>query len=390
MSFKPTGVRQADSRHAYVLKTDSEHVVEANEGYSHAWIFPRTFHVSPFNSRNGFYRLDTVDPFPADAASSAPVQMKVFLRLLTPDKTVKLTAVVGSHPSHAAIPLEPVNVPSILLALARWPAALFFATPRILYHAYILQYIKGLAMFPRPEPRTQGQDGVWNPPQNYRDGLGLSLGWQERAGSEVWLQKVISTWLEERSPQCGIGLRVAFRDERPDVEIGTSAKRFVDVETSDPAFFTHLVTAPTPTHFATLAPELLTIISDSLHFAELFSAPARSTDRVDKALASLRDGLFRWYITQSVIPAPPHLIIYPRDHFTAALPTATRLWLIWVTWLHAYGVKAEEWVMYVISARFVDGAEPWKVWERALRRLYRQDSVDELEGWEDLGSMQYS
>jgi hypothetical protein len=371
------------------LKTDSEHAVDSNEGYSHAWIFPRTFHVSPFNSRNGFYRLDTVDPFPANASPDSPVQMKVFLRLLTPDKTVKLTAAVGSHPSYPAIPLEPTNIPPILFALARWPAALFFATPRILYHAYILQYIKKLAMFPRPEPRTEGQEGVWNPPQNFQDGLGLSLAWQEKAGTEVWLRKVVTTWVEERSTQTNIGLRVAFRDERDDVEVNASAEKVIEIATSDPAFFTNLVTSPTPGHFVALAPELLTSLSDSQLFFDLFSTPIQPSDPVNAALASLRGGLFRFYISRSSVPAPPHLYMYPPGHFTSTLPMVTRLWLIWVIWLHAFGVKAEEWVMSAISARFVDGAEPWKLWERALKQLYKQDSIDELGGWEDLGSVQY-
>lgn len=59
---------------------------------------------------------------------------------------------------------------------------------------------------------------------------------------------------------------------------------------------------------------------------------------------------------------------------------------------------AEEAVMHLVGARFVAGSEPWKLWERALRRLYLEAKVDsrgidselEKEGWEDLGSIQYT
>jgi hypothetical protein len=199
----------------------------------------------------------------------------------------------------------------------------------------------------------------------------------------------VAEWAEERSRQTGIGMRLVFRDERKDFSIGTSAKQVIDIETSDPAFFSHLVSSPTPAHFVTLAPELLTTISDPQLFNTLFSTSAQSFDGIDTSLSSLRDDLFRWYISHATVSVPPHLLIYPPDHFTSTLSRKTRLWLIWVLWLHSFSIKAEEWVMYSIKARFVDGAEPWKLWERALKKLYAREPVDELEGWEDLGSIQY-
>ena len=188
-------------------------------------------------------------------------------------------------------------------------------------------------------------------------------------------------WAEERSQDLDVGLRVMFRGGRGSVEVRTSAKRMVEIETSNPAFFTHLVSAPTPAHFE---------ISDVELFCAFFSARRQPPGRVDAMLVTRRDRLFRWYISRSTVPAPPHLYIYPHDHFTTTLPKSTRIWLVWVLWFHAFGVKAEEWVMYAISAKFVEGAEPWKIWERALRRLYKQETIDDLEGWEDLGSVQYT
>jgi len=417
-----------DARHAYVLKTGSEHAVTPNEGYDLAWVFPRTFHVSPFNSRNGFYRLDILNPFPtssqrAENNRQTLPQMKVFLRLLTPDKTVKLTAVVASHPTHQAIPLHPDYALPILFALLRWPFTLVLSTPRILYHAYILQWAKKLAMFPRPEPRMKGQDGVWNPPQNYEDGVGTRMDICEEGTTERWLRGVIVRWAEKRAEETGLGLKVNFRDGRPSVEIPTSGKvhgekeaevsdedsdtelvnlesdteeksaGVITITTSDPSFFVNLVTAPTPAHYLTLAPELLTSVSHSRLFTTFFAPkPLPRPDYVHRKAASVRRDIFRWGISHSAITPPPDLYVHSDAHFTDSIAQGDRAWLAWVVYTAHLANWAEEAVMWKIRAKYVEGGEPWKVWERALRRLYRIDTGDKAhgEGWEDLGSVMYT
>lgn len=415
----------ADVRHAYVLKSKSEHAVNPNEGYDFAWIFPRTFHVSPFNSRNGFYRLDILNPFPTSAASAPPrgPQMKVFLRLLTPDKTVKLTAVVASHPTHKPIPLLADHIGGILLALLRWPSALILSTPRILYHAYILQWAKSLAMFPRPEPRMKGQEGVWNPPQNFEDDVGTRMDACDEGGTERWLRGAITRWAEERAKQTGIALQIVFRDARTDTQVradGQSTNEFkagisdedsdtelLDLETdenlphnltittSDPSFFTNLISAPTPRHYAVLAPELLTSISHLPLFLTFFSSDKDLSlrDRLNRSLANLRRKVFRWNISHSSVSTPPDLFTHADSHFTDSLPFKERMRMFWIVRMSFFGSWAEEAVMWKISAKYVDGGEPWKIWERALKRLYKEAGAMnevEREGWEDLGSVRYT
>jgi hypothetical protein len=53
---------------------------------------------------------------------------------------------------------------------------------------------------------------------------------------------------------------------------------------------------------------------------------------------------------------------------------------------------AEEKIMRMLGATFVEGREPWKIWERALGRMYSETSVMDNDGWtvvekEDLGSI---
>jgi hypothetical protein len=46
---------------------------------------------------------------------------------------------------------------------------------------------------------------------------------------------------------------------------------------------------------------------------------------------------------------------------------------------------AEERVMRMFGARFLDGQEPWRVWERALRITYMDERKSVEQG--DLGSV---
>lgn len=326
------------------------------------------------------------------------------MRLLTPDKTPKLTAVVASHPKYRSIPLDQAHVHSIAFALIRWPFTLFLTIPRTLYHAYILQYLKKLAMFPRPEPRRLGHEAGWNPPENYQDQVGRTIGLQELASSEVWLRKVLLPVLERRIEELGIHLSVLFRTKaQPDINLGPThsdgTSQRLTITTSEPAFFTNLVISPTPAHFLTLAPGLLTDISDLSSFTTLFSAAqTRPLDRIDQTLASIRRRYFSWFLSYSTVICPPGLFVQTDNHFTSLLNLRDRLWLIYVVYMAYFGSWAEEGIMHLIRARFVPGSEPWKIWERALRRLYIQADEEaqgekselEKEGWEDLGSMQYT
>lgn len=376
-------------------------------------MFPRTFHVSPFNSRNGYYRLDIVDPFPqrsppASKGTVSQPEIKVFLRLLTPEKTTKLTALLASHPTHQAIPLDANNISALVKAVLRWPMALFASTPRILYQAYKLHYEKKLAMFPRPEPRAKGQEGVYNPPQNFSDGMGFALGWQGAGWAESASQRLVGDWVTAQARNTGYGFKVFNRVGRVELAVPApnekpAAESEVVLETSDPSVFTRLVTAPSPDHFLIIAKETLTTINDVDRFRRLFNAgPTVQTQQVTmktriRSMAQYaRQRLFLFDVSFASIIPPPHITNPPSRHWTDHLT----LWQLLLTTLiikwTQFGAWAEEGVMYKINARFVPGSEPWKVWDRALTKHYatedgaiEADSSDTEEPWEVVGSMTY-
>jgi hypothetical protein len=88
--------------------------------------------------------------------------------------------------------------------------------------------------------------------------------------------------------------------------------------------------------------------------------------------------------------------VYDKTHFTAQFSAASRLWLLYGTYSAFLASWAEEAIMHLASAKFVDGAEPWRIWDRALKKRYvaaqASDALDTLEkeDWEDLGSVQYT
>jgi hypothetical protein len=87
--------------------------------------------------------------------------------------------------------------------------------------------------------------------------------------------------------------------------------------------------------------------------------------------------------------------LYPFDnkHFITASSVADQLRILVIVYLAYLADVAEERIMGLLGATFVDGREPWKLWERALKRQW-VDQADKLESddWtvvekDDLGSI---
>ena len=374
--------------------------------HDYAWTFPRTFHVSPFNSRNGYYRLDLLDPFPIHTNPSTRPMFKVSLRLLTPAKQAKLTAILASHPIHESIPLERAFVSQIVRAIARWPLALFLSTPRILYHAWQLHYDKKLAVFPRPEPRQQGQEGSWNPPQNYVDDVSTPVRGQKTNMAETLARSIVSDWAKVRATETSIQLEIAHHGTESAMVFpavpGSDSLSKLKITTSSPKLFSQLLIAPTPEHFVSLTPELLTTVSDLNLFRHFFHPnPARLPNRVlDRWIQSLQAKYFLWQASCSFIAPPPHLLIQPERHFTSSgFSAVQKLGVLFVIWLAFFGDWLEEELMRLMRARWVPGGDPQRIWERALKRQYtlakckaggtQGDGGGEMEGWEEVGSLLY-
>jgi len=239
------------------------------------------------------------------------------------------------------------------------------------------------------------------------------------------LREMFVRWAQARARQEYTQLKIVFRDGRKDVHIpayernilqqqpelseedsdtemldldetdaAKNTVRCITITTSDPSFFTNLIISPTPKHYLTIAPELLTSITHPRFFLSFFAAPSPlfGRDSTHRTLSKLRRKVFRWYISHSTIASPPDLFIHPDSHFTDTFTRPDQRWLVWIINMAYFASWAEEAVMWKISAKYVDGGEPWKVWERALRRLFagaEGGKEREAEGWEDLGSVRY-
>ena len=383
-------------RHAYVLKIESEHRHEAKEGYDLAWTFPRSFHVSPFNSRDGYYRLDLLDPFSRSDELGALPQVKVFLRLLTPSKECKLQANLASSPSTPSVPIDSALYLQIVATLFRSPFALLLTTPRILYQAYRLHYERALAVYPRPEPKSEAAGREWNAPQVDKEGLGVAVGWQQSGWGEKTARDIVLKYCQARADQLGVAFDLEFLDQRPDISIGSTARGSVRirVRTADPKCFTNILLAPSPRHYTILAPELLTTISDPELFIRLFTPKTRI---LTKSLASrradrLRHSFFLFLLSHSDTAPSPELWLSTGANFTDDLAAFDQFKAFLVVMLAVTAERAEERIMNWMGATFVEGREPWMIWDRAIKRHIAQDAgSNSNEDWtlvdkDDLGS----
>lgn len=114
--------------------------------------FPKDFHVSPFNPRNGSYTLTTSDPL-QHPPKGAPPALRTTLTLLTsqnhPKMTATLTSLPSSTPALNPCTLTPTQKLSLLLA---WCPTPLLTYPRILAQAAVLYLRHKLPIWERPEP----------------------------------------------------------------------------------------------------------------------------------------------------------------------------------------------------------------------------------------------
>ncbi|PWZ01172.1 hypothetical protein BCV70DRAFT_90758 [Testicularia cyperi] len=180
-------------RHIYVLEADKSEdpTSEKRPGYDHQWTFPRSFHVSPFNDRGGYYRLFLKEPFRGDKGEFV---LGVRLLLLVEDpsepgitgagpegdqsrprpklvKKLMATLDSGTQPvsgrswsrflppfsARRARSVRPLTSATLCAALIRQPLDLFLTFARILFQAGKLHFSKRLDAFGRPDMVQVGE-----------------------------------------------------------------------------------------------------------------------------------------------------------------------------------------------------------------------------------------
>ncbi|THU76154.1 hypothetical protein K435DRAFT_186558 [Dendrothele bispora CBS 962.96] len=165
--------------HVYLLeigKGEDPIDPSSSKRYDHRWTFPRAFHVSPFNDRQGFYTVSIKRPSHPPSlsipASSSPPLPTISIHLHVPSSSPTSTQIQTQTSSLSPTtstpgPLKltallrpvssvPLTAPNLLWTLSRYPVGLLLSLPRILYQAWVLHYRKKLDVYIRPEPFCGG------------------------------------------------------------------------------------------------------------------------------------------------------------------------------------------------------------------------------------------
>lgn len=153
------------------------------------------------------------------------------------------------------------------------------------------------------------------------------------------------------------------------------------ITTRHPFFYTHLLTSETPRHFLMTAhADHHTHVSSGELFERIFTPPKNSPSLVtwDQRLAeTLRRQYLLFLLGFSTKAPSPDILNVPPPHFihhrpnTRPLTLWQRLMLLRIIAAEYYIDKLEEWIMWRVGARFVQGQEPWGVWARAVDNCWR-------------------
>ncbi|TFK88818.1 hypothetical protein K466DRAFT_662050 [Polyporus arcularius HHB13444] len=371
-------------KHVHVLETGVGEDEDCPPGFDHQWTFAREFHVSPFNDRLGHYRVSVnAPPAPSSsssALSSSPPRPKVRIHLHAAPSSadanaaglvgpLKLTATLFAR---RAVPLTSAN---LLRALARYPLALFLSFARILYHAWILHYVKRLDVFPRPDPKPAMR--AWGLPlpravlsptaaegdedEAARRRAHGGIGWQDEGPLEAYARRVVERFLARRAEELGVGVVLESGDpsmpRRVFVPSSTSPEDRLVIRYAARRFFPTLLLAPCAAHMLLVgtAEDLFRVSSEEL-FVRVFAGGA--WPRMSW-VQSLRLSLLPKRFARRPSQVPPR---HPLDEGWGFLNALV------VCLVHT-GDILEKTVFTCLKARFVPGLEPWGRWERAAMLL---------------------
>ncbi|KAI1789672.1 hypothetical protein LXA43DRAFT_553207 [Ganoderma leucocontextum] len=373
-------------KHVHVFVPGVNEDEDCPNGFDHSWTVARDFHVSPFNDRLGHYAISISAPPPprSPAVVSNPPRPKIRIHLhAAADSSATTSAstdVVGplkltaTQVTRRAVPLTSGN---LVQGLVQYPFALFLSFARILYHASILHYVKGLDVFPRPDPKPAtphwgllsprsipGEDGdgkIQIAPRVYG-----GIGWQDEGLLEAYARKITEDFFARRAENLRMDVTLVSGDRSVPCQTfspwttlasgdGDVAREELVIHYTAPRFFTTLLLAPSAEHLLLLrrTDGLFRVSSDEL-FVRMFSVvPA-----VESSMSwtqQLRVSLLPHRFVSAAAMARRH----PLDSNGPRLLNALAVCL-----LHFADVLEKN-VFTLVRARFVPGTEPWRRWERA-------------------------
>ncbi|KAH8834813.1 hypothetical protein DL96DRAFT_1571857 [Flagelloscypha sp. PMI_526] len=328
--------------HVHVLQAGKNEDQCIPNGFDNSWTFRREFHVSPFNDRLGHYVVSTIDPFSSTSFKEPRVAVRVHQHAEpTSDDVIgplKLTALLRSK---RTIPLTASNIITIL---ARYPLALFLTLARVLYHAWILHYVKRLDVFARPEPLPASSYWIG---KSGKVSLAGGTKWLPAGAIETYARRKVESFLSRRAQELQTKVILVGPDSRQPPTVYET--------TSDPRNFTILLASPSAEHALLVGcdAEGLFVPSSRELFLRVFSpshSPSVSLSRNQ---------------TRRIRNFPPSLtkIPIPSSHFLGVDGDSWTVWAILLVLDVLDGLEKR--VFQLARARMVLGTEPWRKWERA-------------------------
>lgn len=344
--------------------------------FDHQWTFLRDFHVSPFNDRSGFYTVSVKSPShppSGDSSRSCPPprpMVRVHLHTASPGSTalgpLKLTALLRPHTS------RPLTTANLISALAHTPLALALSFPRIVYQAYILHYWKQLDVYVRPEPHSTTTSATATIVK------GGGVRWQPESFLEGYARWRLEHFLRRRVEATGVVVSIVSGDSRgikldfePSSATPGGSREHLTVTHLSPRFYTLFLLAPSPAHALLLSsssPDPEFSVSSRELFIRVFSPKSADTN------LNLTQRL-RTSVLPSELLGPPLSVpaIHPID--TSASTVHYILTLGVVSVMLCLGAL-ERWIFSTVGARFVEGQEPWKAWDRAAASFRGSSSLN--------------
>jgi hypothetical protein len=221
-----------DERRMYLLRTtegqksdDDSPTTPSNKQikngrFKNAWA--KDFHVSPFNSRKGYYKLSAVDPVKHERIDNTIVLKS------SKDHVKLITRIFSEGPSFDPNQLSTLDKGVFLL---KWFWVGFATFPRILKEAAVLLFRRKLHVFFRPEV------------------LSTSIG-RNPTSDEIKLESFFVRYLEDVVKRCSTNIQVTYDSGMPDSQPRvfrssglrpTSPPDALEVKVLTPAFFSRFV-----------------------------------------------------------------------------------------------------------------------------------------------------
>lgn len=355
-------------RHLYVLQPgETEDESSHSLRYNHRWTFARNFHVSPFNDRSGYYKVSVRLPSHAPTSSDLkPVNFplpEIIIQLYTASQDsqtpglLKLTAITRAKSA------KPLTTKYLLSTLSQRPFVLFLTMLRIVYQAWVLHYVKRLAVYPRPEPVVSGDSQT-----------GAGVGWLQEGILERSARKVVEGYLKEQALTSQVTIELISSNPGIPSAKFSGLKSSEDSETltihyTTSRFFLELLCAPLPALALVMGerelPQPIVRVSDRSLFSAVFNS---STPLTSGLSISQR-------IRLAGIPAASRrtqLFCVPPTH-----PLDGDMRTIFVLCFATIVNLLEKWIYTTLRVRFVSGREPWTKWDRAFAKGEAVKSKDE-------------